>query len=249
MSKLKIAINNRWTGSILFEYETENNSIKKTVEEWIRKQLSEGASFANLTDANLTFANLTDANLTRANLTRANLTRANLTDANLTDANLTFANLTDANLTRANLTRANLTRANLTDANLTDANLTDANLTRANLTRANLTPIKNDIFLVLLNAIPEIAFLKQNIIEGKIDGSVYEGDCACLNGTLYNGATKINGANEEIVKGNLIKCRNASRPAERFFIAIKKGDTPSTSQHSQLALQWVEEFEKLISIR
>jgi hypothetical protein len=36
--------------------------------------------------------------------------------------------------------------------------------------------------------------------------------------------------------------RNSSRPAERFFLAIKKGDTPETNQASALALQWCEEW-------
>jgi uncharacterized protein YjbI with pentapeptide repeats len=147
--KTKLEIKNRFTGKIIFEFETENNSIRKTVQEYITQELKNGKYRANLAGANLTDANLTRANLTRANLTRADLTganltgadltRADLTDANLTRADLTGANLTRADLTDANLTRADLTGANLTGADLTRADLTDANLTRANLTRANLT--------------------------------------------------------------------------------------------------------------
>lgn len=33
---------------------------------------------------------------------------------------------------------------------------------------------------------------------------------------------------------------NSIRPAERFFAAIKAGDTPKTSQFSKLALEWVD---------
>jgi hypothetical protein len=35
---------------------------------------------------------------------------------------------------------------------------------------------------------------------------------------------------------------NSSRPAERFFMGIRSGDTPETSQHSALALQWCEQW-------
>ena len=73
-------------GNLLFEYESEDNTIKKTVEN------------ANLRCADLTGANLRDANLTGADLRGANLRDADLTDANLTDAYLRGADLTDANL-------------------------------------------------------------------------------------------------------------------------------------------------------
>jgi hypothetical protein len=35
---------------------------------------------------------------------------------------------------------------------------------------------------------------------------------------------------------------NSRRPAERFFAAIKLGDTPETSQFSKLALDWVDQW-------
>lgn len=103
------------------------------------------------------------------------------------------------------------------------------------------------MFVVLLHAIPEIKFLKQNIIDGKIDGSTYEGACACLSGTLYNGAKITDGPQEEKVIKTIMDCRNSNRPIERFFLAINEEDTPETSQFSKLALEWIEEFELLIS--
>ena len=53
-------------GSILFEYDCENNSIRKTLEQAIK-------SSANLSSANLSFADLSSANLRSANLSSANL--------------------------------------------------------------------------------------------------------------------------------------------------------------------------------
>jgi uncharacterized protein YjbI with pentapeptide repeats len=198
---------------------------------------------ANLTGANLTGADLTGADLTGADLTGADLTGANLTGANLTVADLTGANLTGANLTDANLTGANLTDANLTDANLTDANLTGANLTGANLARANLTEIKDDFFAVLVRAIPEVEYLKEAVINGKINGSTYDvSDCSCLSGTLEFAATEMRLPTEEI-----LLCRRSNRPIERFFLSIRVGDNPGNSQFSLLVLRWIEEFQFLIN--
>ena len=85
---IKIKIKSR-LGSILFEYEKENNTIKDTLIEAVEK-------CANLTGADLTGADLTGANLKGADRTGANLKGADLTGADLTGADLTGADLTGA---------------------------------------------------------------------------------------------------------------------------------------------------------
>ena len=109
MSKVKFEIKNKWTGSILFEYEKEDNTLKKTVEEAVRVG-------ANLEGANLEGANLEGANLGGADLEGANLRGANLVGAHLVGANLEGANLGGADLGGANLEGANLGGAYLEGA-------------------------------------------------------------------------------------------------------------------------------------
>jgi len=147
----------------------------------------------------------------------------------------------------ANLSWADLSEADLSKANLSWANLSKANLWEADLSGANLSVIKADMFYVLLNSLPELKFLKQNIIDGNIDGSTYEGECACLSGTLIKGAKITNGKQEKEVIKKIMDCRDSSRPIERFFLGIKIGDKPRNSQFSKLALEWIEEFEMFIS--
>ena len=132
MSKqIKIEIKNRWTGSILFEYLSENNTIKKTVSEAIKSE-------ANLRRANLRGANLRRANLCGADLYGADLRGADLCGADLCGADLCGADLCGADLRRANLRRANLCGADLYGADLRRANLCGANLCGANLCGADL---------------------------------------------------------------------------------------------------------------
>lgn len=59
--KTKIEIKNRVTGSVIFSFEKENNTIKDTIEEAVK-------SSANLYGADLCDANLRSANLYGANL-------------------------------------------------------------------------------------------------------------------------------------------------------------------------------------
>jgi hypothetical protein len=129
--QIKIEIRNRWTGSVVFEYTKEGNTITETVLDAIRRG-------ANLRDANLRDADLRDANLCGANLCDADLRDANLRDANLCGANLCDANLRSANLSGANLRDADLRCANLCGANLYGADLRGADLRGANLYGADL---------------------------------------------------------------------------------------------------------------
>ena len=114
--EIKISIKNRWTGSILFEYSSVDNTLAKTVTEALKGD-------ANLRDANLRDANLRDANLCGANLCGADLCGADLRGADLRGANLRGANLRGADLRDADLRDADLRGANLRGADLRGANL------------------------------------------------------------------------------------------------------------------------------
>ena len=122
--QIKIEIRNRWTGSVVFEYTKEGNTITETVLDAIRR----GADLrgADLRGADLRDADLCGAYLCGAYLCGANLYGANLCDADLCDANLRGANLRDANLRDADLRDANLRDADLRGADLRGANLRDA---------------------------------------------------------------------------------------------------------------------------
>ena len=119
--QIKIEIRNRWTGSVVFEYTKEGNTITETVLEAIRCD-------ANLCDADLYGADLRGANLRGADLCDANLYGADLRGAYLCDANLCDANLFDAYLCDADLRGTDLRGADLCGADLRGANLRDANL-------------------------------------------------------------------------------------------------------------------------
>ena len=94
--QIKIEIRNRWTGSVVFEYTKEGNTITETVLDAIRR------------GADLRGADLRDANLRGADLCGANLRGADLRDADLYGADLRGADLRDAYLSGADLRGANL---------------------------------------------------------------------------------------------------------------------------------------------
>lgn len=149
------------------------------------------------------------------------------------DGSILFAIKTDS--WKSAIEAALNVKSDLSEANLSMANLSEANLSRANLARADLEFIRDDIWAVLSSSPKEVAGLRQALIDGKVDGSTYVGDCACLVGTIAN-VRKCSIDELPILK------KNPTRAAERFFMGIKKGDKPKTNQVSKLALQWVDEW-------
>ena len=143
--QIKIEIRNRWTGSVVFEYTKEGNTITETVLDAIRRGADlRGADLrgADLRDADLYDADLRDADLRDADLRSADLCGACLRGANLRGADLRGANLCDADLRGACLRGANLCDADLCDADLRGANLYGADLRGTDLRGANLRGAK-----------------------------------------------------------------------------------------------------------
>ena len=77
--KIKLQIKSRWTGSVLFEYEKENNTIKDTL-------IAAVKSGAYLRGAYLRGADLSGADLSGADLRGADLSDAYLRGADLSGA-------------------------------------------------------------------------------------------------------------------------------------------------------------------
>ena len=98
-------------GNTIFEYETKNNTLLKTLKEALKIG-------TNLSGANLRYTNLSGADLSGANLSGANLRYTDLSGADLRYTDLSGANLSGANLSGADLSGANLSGANTTNTRL-----------------------------------------------------------------------------------------------------------------------------------
>jgi hypothetical protein len=245
-------IKNRFSGSVMFECELTTQAARKpfgfqlgfAVEKAFETKTNlSGANLsgADLRGANLCGANLSGANLCGANLGGANLGGANLGGADLCDANLCGANLGGADLRGANLCGANLGGADLRGANLGGADLRGANLGGADLRGANLQSFKQDLIAEVLRLPDELEALRETLIAGKIDGSTYSGECACLAGTLAKARGLSGYQGGAINNGEIIFHANSGSPREIWFMAIKRGDTPETNPAAKVALEWVDE--------
>ncbi|MBS7811182.1 pentapeptide repeat-containing protein [Roseococcus pinisoli] len=158
--------------------------------------------------------------------------------SDLSGSDLRDADLRGADLRDADLSGSDLRDADLRGADLRDADLSGADLRGAYLRGADLSAVRNDMWDVLLKAIPEVPALQLALREGRVDGSTYTGECACLVGTI---------ANVRGVSVTTLGYRDAERPIEVFFGAIRKGDTPETNSAAKIADDWITEFRAAIA--
>ena len=210
-------------GTVLWE------STKETVAEAVKEKYLYDA---DLRDADLRDADLRDADLRGADLRDADLRGADLRGADLRDADLRGADLRDADLYGANLYGANLYRADLRGANLYDADLWQLPVDYIN-------QCSRDILFILERLKPEVPYLKQALIDGKVDGSTYDGDCACLVGTLANA----DGGIDQVCQTIPFYEKGTHNAGEAWFLNIRKGDTPKNNQFSAHVIKLIEMVE------
>ena len=233
---MSIDIKGWWDGTVLYTAENATD-VKQALEEAVLS----GAVLrgADLRDAVLSGAVLRDAVLSDADLSGAHLRGADLSGADLRGADLSGAHLRDADLSGAVLRGADLR-----DAHLSDAHLRDADLRGADLRGADLSGIRNDLWDVLDRAPAEVAGLRRALVDGKVNGSVYEGKCSCLVGTL----AAVRGCGYTEIEG---LAPDAARPAEGWFIPINPGDIPTDEQpvsegvfRATVAVRWIDEWRE-----
>ena len=133
----------------------------------------------------------------------------------------------------AYLEGAYLEGAYLEGAYLEGAYLRGADLRGANLRGAYLEGPKEDFFKVLDSAPHEVDGLRAAMVAGTIDGSTYSGECACLVGTI----AKVRKCDVNTLT------KDASRPAEKWFIMFRPGHTPKNHGGMKLTLKWLDEWK------
>ncbi len=175
--KTKIEIKHWITGSILFEFETNNNTIAKTLERAISER------------ADLRYANLRSANLSSANLRSADLSYADLRGIAFENLPITYINL-----------------------------------------------CSRDMLFIFEHLKAELPFLREKLIKGKVDGTQYAGECACLVGTLANA----NGGLEKVCSTIPFYDKGTHNPGEAWFLNIREGDTPKNNDFAKHALLLID---------
>lgn len=154
--------------------------------------------------------------------------------------------LREANLQGVNLRRADLRRADLREADLEGTDLEGANLRKADLRGAknipdyyiNLCKIDFIRTVNILKQNGEVPFLREALSNGRINGTSYTGECACLVGSIANFQERYFKAICSSADYN----NGLHNPAEQWFWQIRKGDTSENNFFAKEAVRWCEEM-------
>jgi hypothetical protein len=106
---------------------------------------------------------------------------------------------------------------------------------RLGVTTAELEASRQDLWTVLSFAAQEVPALRAALVEGRIDGGTYYGECACLIGTIANAR-----GCDVYSLGSLGPAPD--RPIEHLFMRISRGDTPQSNPIARLIMQWIDEW-------
>jgi hypothetical protein len=212
MMKTKIAIKS-YFGSVLFEYESEDNNIRRTLE----KAVSECKD------------------LRGANLSGADLSGADLSDADLRGADLRGADLRGADLRGADLRGADLSGADLRGADLRGANLSGVSFDK--LPQTWINECSKDILYIFYTLKSELPEFRKKLLAGEIDGNQYTGECSCLVGTFASIEKK---DVDKLCSTIPFYTKGTHNAGEKWFLNINQGDTPESNQFSAHVLKLID---------
>jgi len=158
--------------------------------------------------------------------------RVDLAGIMLRTADPTDVYLEDVNFAGTGLRNTQLTAARLA-SDLKSAEFTNTVLRGSNLRTAELENIREDLWAVLSVASHEVSAIRAALVEGRIDGGTYYGECACLIGTIGNAR-----GCDVYSLGSLRPAPD--RPIEHLFMRLDRGDTPQTNPVAKLIVQWID---------
>jgi hypothetical protein len=125
------------------------------------------------------------------------------------------------------------------EAYLHGANLSGADLSGADPERLPITYVNacsRDMLFIFEHLKGELPFLRKKLIDGEVDGTQYEGHCACLLGTLANA----DGGLEEVCAAIPFYDKGLHNPGENWFLNIHKGDTPENNVFAKHAVMLID---------
>jgi len=190
------------------------------------------------------FSYKTEDNTIKETVEKARNEGADLRGADLRGADLRGAYLRGAYLRGADLRGADLRGADLRGAYLRGADLEGADLRGVkNLPEGFINLCSRDLLFVFRALKPELKFLKKKLLAGKVDGTQYSGDCACLIGTLAKKKGNGDGI-KKVCKAIPFYDKGLHNPGENWFYNIKQGDTPKNNSFAKHALKLIKQVEK-----
>lgn len=176
-------------GNVLFSFEKENNTLKDTIEEYIKQEIAKGKRYADLQYADFTNCDLRYIDFTNCDLVYADFTKANLENTEFINCDFVFARFQfsifnfnvfeDCNLEYSYFEDNNLKNTYFKNCNLDNTNFKKSNIDNTNLMFCNLQKTKLDKRYIQVSCIGSLKRMTTYCFD---DDIIY---CGCFKGNLY----------------------------------------------------------------
>lgn len=118
--------------------------------------------------------------------------------------------------------------------------------------RAFLNEASREMLFIFEHLKPELPALREQLLAGQINGTQYEGECACLIGSLAKGVAIKDDPDTDTTEamGDFINQVCESIPyyekglhnvSEQWFYQIREGDTPDNNEFAAHALKLIDQ--------
>ena len=101
----------------------------------------------------------------------------------------------------------------------------------------SLRRIQKDLYRILNRFPNEVPAVLQALRDGRVNGNMYIGKCACLIGTIANAQDK------DI--SEFYGYTNPDSPIENWFLCIHMGDSPKNSLQCAVTEGWILEWQSM----
>jgi uncharacterized protein YjbI with pentapeptide repeats len=262
MSKVKLQIKSI-LGKILFEYEKENNTIKETVVEFLKENAGKIIREANLSDMDLSGVSFDNSRFYNSRFDNSRFDNSSFDNSRFDNSRFDNSSFDNSRFYNSRFDNSGFYNSRFDNSRFYNSRFDNSRFDNSSFDNSRfdnssfdnssfdsvsaesalktgaLESVKNDFFGRMLRQKNEVPFLKQAIIDGKINGSQYEGDCCCFVGTIAKAA--------HCNYKELPKLKpDSDSPTEKWFMALRPGYTPANNSVAKITFDWIEEFESYI---
>jgi hypothetical protein len=234
MKKIKFQIKSI-AGAILFEWEQEDNTMRTTVEKFLAEKEGSLIKDANLSGLDLSNIDFSNSKFDNSKFDNSKFYNSQFDNSKFYNSKFDNSQFYNSQFYNSQFDNSQFYNSQFDNSQFYNSQFDSASINNLKASGA-LEPVRFDFFGRLLVLKNEVAFLKQALIEGRVDGSTYTKECSCFMGTAAR-AKKCSHTELPGIKPD------ASSDTERWFMGISKGDTPENSEIVKLTLEWIEEFE------
>ncbi len=224
-------------GEVAFTWESNRNTVKETVKQLLKENAGKIINKINLSGYDLSNIDFSNSKFYNSKFDNSQFYNSKFDNSKFYNSQFDNSKFYNSKFDNSKFDNSKFYNSKFDNSKFDNSKFDNKSFKSLKESGA-LESIRFDFFGRMLVLKSEVEALKQSLIKGEINGSSYTGQCCCFMGTVAKSA------NCEYTELPGIK-PDASSDTERWFMAIKIGDTPKNSLFVKQTVEWINQFQKL----